>query len=544
VLGATLALCAGACGGGSGHGAQPVSSGGKAPSPVEGGSITYGIDSETSGGWCLPSAQLAAGGTEIVQAVYDTLTVPNAKGQFVPYLARSVSHNQDYTQWTIALREGITFHDGELLNAAAVVQNLDAYRAGPLWGVVFADIADVRPVDNLTVLVTTRVPWIAFPAFLWGTGRVGIAAPAQLDDPATCATNLIGTGPFSLKNWVPNDSLVVTKNARYWQRDRAGNALPYLDEITFRPEADTSQRVNGLKGGDLDLIHVADGQQIAGLRNDAQAGLVKLLESERGAEVDHTMLNAGKPPFDHRSCRLAVANATDTEALRERADAVTPIATQPFAPKTPGYQRNSGYPSYKPDDAKKLLDQCTNELGVDELRFTLDSTPDPPVQALASAMQDQMAKVGIRVELAPPTAQSQYIDLAVAGQFQAILWRNFPSTDPDTMYPWWHSTTVQPGTDATVRNPVNFSSISDPVIDHDLALARSEPNPVRRNLLYQEIGRQFAKEAYNLWGWYVDWAFAARPGVSGLQGVDLPNGDHRGVPITSVQPVLGLWVRR
>jgi ABC-type transport system substrate-binding protein len=112
------------------------------------------------------------------------------------------------------------------------------------------------------------------------------------------------------------------------------------------------------------------------------------------------------------------------------------------------------------------------------------------------------------------------------------------------MYPWWHSTAVQPGTDATVRNPVNFSSISDPVIDHDLELGRSEPDPARRKLLYQEIGRQFAKEAYNLWGWYVDWAFAAGPRVNGLQGVDLPNGDHRGLPITSVQPVLGLWVGR
>jgi peptide/nickel transport system substrate-binding protein len=544
-IGAVLALLAVACSGGTREaGDEDRTARPRAPTPTEGGSITYGIEAETVGGWCLPSAQLAAGGAEIAQAVYETLTVPYANGRFVPYLARSINHNQDYTQWTIALREGITFHDGEPLNAAAVVQNLDAYRAGPLWGVVFADISDVQPVDNLTVLVTTRVPWVAFPAFLWGTGRVGIAAPAQLDDAAKCATNLIGTGPFSLKSWVPNDSLVVTKNSRYWQRDRSGKALPYLDEITFRPREDTSQRVNGLKGGDLDLIHVADGQQIAGLRTDAQAGLVKLLESKRGAEVDHTMLNAGQAPFDHRSCRLAVAYATDTEALSERAGGVTPIATQPFAPRTPGYQRNPGYPSYNPDDAEQFLRQCTSEMGVDELRFTLDSTPDPPVQALANAIKDQMAKVGIRVELAPPTTQSRYIDLAVAGQFQAILWRNFPSADPDTTYPWWHSAAVQPGTDTTVRNPVNFSSISDPVIDQNLERGRSEPDPARRKLLYQEIGRQFAKEAYNLWAWYVDWAFAARPRVNGLQGVDLPNGDHRGLPITSVQPVLGLWVRR
>ncbi len=544
MVGITLALCAVACGNPGDRTGQSAGPDGKGSSPVEGGSIIYGIEAETLGGWCLPNAQLAAGGTEVVQAVYDTLTVPNAKGQFVPYLARTVDHNPDYTQWTIELREGITFQNGEPLNASAVVQNLDAYRAGPLWGSVFADISGVGAVNSLTVRVTTRVPWVAFPAFLWGTGRVGIAAPAQLDDAATCATNPIGTGPFSFKSWSPNDSLVVTKNSRFWQRDRSGNALPYLDEITFRPQEDSSQRVNGLKGGDLDVIQVSDGQQVAGLRDDEQSGLVKLLESSRAAEVEHTMLNAGKAPFDHRACRLAVAYATDTDALSERTGGVTPIATQPFAPRTAGYQRHPGYPSYDPDEAEQFLNQCKSELGVDELRFTLDSTPDPPVQALANAIRDQMAKVGIRVELAPPTTQSRYIDLAVAGEFQAILWRNFPSTDPDTLYPWWHSTVVQPGTGAMVRNPVNFSAIGDPVIDRSLELARSDADPARRRRLYQAIGRQFAKEAYNLWAWYIDWAFAARPRVNGLQGVDLPNGDRRGLPITSVQPVLGLWVRQ
>jgi peptide/nickel transport system substrate-binding protein len=256
------------------------------------------------------------------------------------------------------------------------------------------------------------------------------------------------------------------------------------------------------------------------------------------------MLNAGKAPFDHRSCRLAVAHATDTEALSELTGAVTPIATQPFAPKTPGYQRRPGYPSYNPDDAEQFLNQCTNEIGVDELRFTLDSTPDPPVQALANAIRDQLAKFGIRVEIAQPTTQSRYIDLAVAGEFQAILWRNFPGPDPDTLYAWWHSTAIDFRTGAMIRNPANFSSINDPVIDRDLEMGRSEPNVAKRRLHYQEIGQQFAKEAYNIWGWYIDWAFAARPRVNGLRGPDLPNGDRRGLPITSVQPVLGLWVSR
>ncbi len=100
-LGAGLALLAAACGGGGGGGggggtgAQtniPKDTG----KPVQGGSITYGLEAETLGGWCLPDAQLAAGGIQVEQAIYDTLTVPNDKGEFVPYLAKSISHSDDY----------------------------------------------------------------------------------------------------------------------------------------------------------------------------------------------------------------------------------------------------------------------------------------------------------------------------------------------------------------------------------------------------------------------------------------------------------------
>lgn len=540
-VGITLALFLAGCG--IQHGTDEPSRSNPKIAPVEGGSITYGIESETTGGWCLPEAQLAAGGTEVAQAIYETLTVPNASGQFVPYLAKSIAHNKDSTQWTITLRDGITFHDGEPLHAAAVVQNLDAYRRGPLWSAAFDDIADVRAVDNLTVLVTTKVPWIAFPAALWGTGRLGIAAPAQLND-ANCASNLIGTGPFTLRSWVPNDSLVVTKNPHYWQRDESGRPLPYLDQITFRPQEDTSQRVNGLKGGDLDLVQVVDGQQIAGLRDDAKSGLINLLVTGRAAEVEHVMLNTARPPFDRRSCRLAVAHAIDVDSLSQETGAGTRKATQPFAPDSPGYQRDPGYPRYDAENAKQFLSECTSELGTSELRFGLDSTPDPPVQALANAIKDQLSKVGIRVELASPTVQSEYIDVAVRGEFQAMLWRNFPSTDPDTLYPWWHSTAIDPNTGATVRNPVNFSSIGDPVIDQSLEQGRSEADPAKRRHVYEEIGRQFAKEAYNIWAWYVDWAFAAQSRLEGLRGPRLPSGDRRGLPITSVEPVLGLWLRR
>ena len=120
--------------------------------PKRGGSLVYGLEAETLGGWCPQSAQLAAGGIQVASAIYDTLTAPNDKGEYVPYLAKSVDHNADYTQWTIVLRDGIQFHNGEPFNADAVKMNLDGYLSGILFGLVFADVNSVTVTGPIMVL--------------------------------------------------------------------------------------------------------------------------------------------------------------------------------------------------------------------------------------------------------------------------------------------------------------------------------------------------------------------------------------------------------
>jgi peptide/nickel transport system substrate-binding protein len=553
-----LALFAAACGGGGGGGggtgaqkAIPKDNG----KPVEGGSLTYGLEADTLGGFCPPSAQLAAGGIQVFQALYDTLTVPNDKGEYVPYLAKSVTPNADSTQWTIALRDGITFHNGSPFNADAVKLNLDRFRRGVLFQFVLPDVSDVSVVDPMTVRITTKVPWVAFPAFLWSTGRLGMAAPEQLNDEATCSRNPIGTGPFKFQEWTPNDHLTAVKNPNYWQKDKSGNQLPYLDQITFRPQEDVSQRVNGLKAGDLTMIHTTDGQQITRLRDDVKSGSLKMLESDRAAEIQHTMLNSGRPPFDNVNARLAVASAADRNSLNLLTNnQVSATWDQPYAPETLGYQKDAGFPKYDPKKAEEFVNKYKQDTGQSELHFTLDSPPDPNIQQLAAAIKSQVEKVpGITVELKPPIEQSQYISYAIgggdAGQYQAILWRNFPGGDPDTLYQWWKST-LPNAEGQPARNLVNFGRINDPQIDQDLVQGRSETDPAKRKAIYEDIGKQFAKNAYNVWGWLTLWAFPAQPNVNGLAGPDLPgpnaagDGGSRGVPIASVEPVLGLWLSK
>ena len=215
-----------------------------------------GLEAETTGGYCLSQAQLVVSGIQVAAAIYDTLTAPNTKNEYVPNLAESVTPNATFNEWTIKVRPNIKFHNGEPLNADAVKQNLDAWLKGRLIQFVYSNVASVDKGDDLTVKVTTKTPWPAFPAYLYLQGRAGIMAPAQVGNEATCATNMIGTGPFKLapNGWKVNESLTVEKNPNYWKKDAKGTQLPYLDKITFVPIPDSPTRDTQLQGGQLDMI--------------------------------------------------------------------------------------------------------------------------------------------------------------------------------------------------------------------------------------------------------------------------------------------------
>ncbi|HTO00741.1 MAG TPA: ABC transporter substrate-binding protein, partial [Microthrixaceae bacterium] len=303
VTGAALAatLVLGACGGDGGSSSGTDSKKTDDTSkPVYGGKLTYALEAESADGWCLPEAQLAIAGIQVARTIYDTLTAPNAEGDYVPFLAEEVTPNTDFTEWTIKVREGVKFHNGTALDATVVKNNLDAYRGtyparNPLlFRFVYSNIKDVAVKDPLTVVVTMNGPWSAFPSALYGSGRIGMMAQEQLDDPETCDTKLIGTGPFSLVEWAQNDHLLTKKNPDYWGTDADGGQLPYLDELEYRPIIEASSRTNALLGGDVNAIHTSTPEQIDALRNADSEGKVTNFESDKFAETTFGQLNNSK----------------------------------------------------------------------------------------------------------------------------------------------------------------------------------------------------------------------------------------------------------
>jgi peptide/nickel transport system substrate-binding protein len=503
---------------------------GAAATPKQGGEVVWGLEAETTGGWCLPQAQLAVSGIIVANAVYDTLVALNARGEYVPFLARSVTPNATYDQWTIQLREGVTFHDGTPLDAAAVKLNLDTYRGlnpripARLTPFVFANVADVQVTGPLTVQVTTKTPWPAFPALLYGGGRYGIVAPAQLNDPATCATNLIGTGPFEKESWRPNESFVAVRNPDYWRTD-----LPRLDRIVFRPVPDATARLNQFVGGQLDVMHTTSIDSIVTLREEARNGKAQLFESSRGGDVAYMMLNSSKPPFDDPIARQAIAYGRNVEQINQiRNRGIPKLANGPFGPGSMGYVKDNGFPEPNLAKAKKLVAEYEAAHGT-KLSYEYLTNPEPDTLAIAQLVKEQAAKAGIDVSIRT-VDQSTLINEALAGNFQAMGFRNHAQSDPDAQYVWWHS-----------GSPVNFGRIDDPEIDRLLDAGRRETDPEKRAEVYRDLNRRFAQQIWNLWSWYTVWAVAAKPDVKDVLGAPLPDGGGKPAFLGGFVPVSGEW---
>lgn len=509
-----------------------------AGAPVPGGEITYGLEAETNGGYCLQEAQLAISGIQVTRTIYDTLAAPDEAGVIQPFLADSIESNADATEWTIKIPEGIMFHDGTTLDAQLVADNLNAYagkypaRKPALFIFVFLDVDTITATDPLTVVVKTKRPWVAFPWFLWSSSRLGIMGRSQLDADSTgCANNLVGTGPFKLDSWTVNQELVASKNENYWMKDSDGNALPYLDKITYVPISEVAQRVNALESGQIDAMHTSDTEQLAQrLRPLQDSGDINILESDKFGETNYTMLNSSVEPFNNKNARLAVAQAMNTELLIEvRGGGIGTPASGPFAEGVEGYLEDSGYPTYDLDKAKEAAAAYEEETGK-PLEFAYTYVTSESGTLTAQEIQTQMEEAGIKMTLEPAGDQATTINKALAHDFQAVGWRNHPGADPDTQQVWWYT-----------GSPVNFGAINDPGLDALMDAGRSETDPEARTAIYEDLTRRFASEVWNVWGSWAVWAVASTPNVHGLSGETMSKGAN--FPgLGAGHFVTGVWV--
>jgi peptide/nickel transport system substrate-binding protein len=528
----TVAACGGGDdeegGGGGGNGDGTTTT---APStePVRGGTLVYAVEADTSAPW-LPSAMICAAAchSTVGRTVFEPLVILGSDGEPYPYLLESFTPNADFTQWTLTAREGIKFHDQTDLNGDAIAAHIEAARNSALLAAAVAPISGVASDGALSATVSLSEPWPAFPVYL--NSQLGyVPSPtwaAAVAAGTADATEPVGTGPFEYESYESGDNgrFTATRFADYWRGDGpnsvTGEGLPYLDAIEVRFIPDSQARSQALLSGDIDMLQTANGVEVTDL--EAEDGInVTLLDSPFEVETGYNLINqqetdaSGNPnPFHDIRVRQALAMATNNEVLSEtRTAGRYAPANGPFAPGVDGYLEDTGYPEYDPEGARALLEEVSAETGA-PVAISYKTTNDPFNLTTAEVLKEMWEEVGFEVSI-DQIPQGEFINQALAGNFQIFGWRLHAGTDPDQQFVWWSSTT-------TTGIALNFGRIIDEEVDRLLGEIRTQTDPDARRQAAEDLNRYFAEQVFHAWNWWVFWGLAHADNVYNVAGLSIP----------------------
>ena len=475
--------------------------------PVDGGTLIFGVEAETPDGWSPTTTQCAVSCHTVMRAIFDPLTITDAGGTPQPYLLESFESNEDHTVWTFKMRPGITFHDGSPADAHALATHFENLLSVALAGQTLRRLEGWEVVDDLTLRLYSDASFAGLPGGL--TGQLGyLAAPSQYADPDGAA-NPVGTGPFVFKSWIPDQELVVERNPNYWKTDADGGALPYLDRIVFRPILDASSRRVALDLGDVHVTHSDDGLEFDGYSEN-----FKTVEERSFLQTRHLLLNNAVAPFDDVRARRALAHCTDHETfnLLRTGDAFD-IANGPFAPNTPGYLAENGFPTYDLEAGRSLWAQVP-----DPGTIRLGTSGDAVDRTSAELLAQMWNACGLDVQI-DQLDQGALIRNAVMGNFQVNIWRNHDGISLATERVWWHS-------NFTSGLALNLGRIRNEVLDEALDRATVTTDRTELRQIAEEVNRIFAEGVHNVWLHWVRWILPHRDDVQNLARITMPDGSE------------------
>ena len=426
-----------------------VSACGPSPATDEGGVLTVVQSSVDIGDPHIVSDGLAS--RSIIKTTYDALVERDAGGVYRPALAERWEVGEDARRWTFHLRDGVTFHNGEMLRASDVVATLGRVLDPSIGGAfgtegVFASYlgtAEISAVDDLTVRIVTEDPMADLLDLVVDMPISPESALADL--PGT----YVGSGPYRIVEQSQTEVVMAAHDA-YW------GGSPEYAEVRWVAEGDPDARVAAVVEGRADI---AAGIGIEGRDRIAAEGDVRPHEMGSGLAIIF-MLNAFEGPTSDRRVRQALNYALDRDAII--AD-ITGGAARPLnGYLTPGhFGYDSGTPPY-PYDPERALSLLT-EAGYPEglsLTFDIPQVMPDEMPALSRTMAEQYRRVGITLEVVEHADRSGYSqmvrrkEIADGAGFDSSPWSTYrvlrEKIHSGIRGPWWEGY-ANPEVDALIE---------------------------------------------------------------------------------------------
>jgi len=386
----------------------------------------------------------------------DLIHINRASQETEPALAKSWSVSKNGQVFTLKLRQGLRFSDGQPFDADDVVFSFQVYLDEKVNSpqrdllVVGGKPIEVQKVDQYTVRFTLAQPYAAAERIFDGLAMM----PRHLLEKSykegqfaqawaltTPPAEVAGMGPFRVKEYVPGQKIVLERNPYYWKVDSGKNRLPYLDELVFLFVGNEDAQVLRFQAGDTDIVSRLGADNYLLLSKDAANHGTEFFDLGPSLEYDFLVFNlndlkskdtdniaAKQAWFQDLKFRQAVSAAVDRDSIVKLVYAghgaalwgnVSPSnklwvdQTLPHPPRSLDRARellkSAGF-SWRSDGA--LLDPQGKVV-----EFSIiTSTSNAQRMKMATLIQDDLSKLGMNVHVVPL-------------EFRAVLDRVFQTHD-------------------------------------------------------------------------------------------------------------------
>ena len=447
--------------------------------------------------------------------MFDQHVPQNSLASIVPDLATNWAWNEEGTELTLQLRQGVKFHDGKPFTARDVKCTWDLrmdlapekLRVNPGKS-AFYNLAEVTTNGDWEVTFHLKRPQPAFPMLIAGDAS-GIY-PCHVP-PAQMRQHPIGTGPFKFLEFKANEHIKVTRNPDYWKPGR-----PYLDGIEYTIIKDPSTANLAFIAGKFDMTFPLFGLTIPLMKNIESQLPHAICELDSGEGINrHLLVNYHKPPFDNPDVRRAMALSIDRKAF---VDTIAQGEGQIGGVMQPPPDGLWGLPSeevkklpgYGPDieanraEGRRIMEQLGYgpEKRLD-IKVTTRNVPlyrDPAVLLI-----DQLKQVYIDGEL-DHIDTPQYFPKIIRKDFTVALNLQTSGPDPDQVLKTFY------GCGASL----NWDGYCNPEVDKLIDRQSEEADAVRRKQVLWEIERKLAADNARPILFYVKGATCRQPWVKGF----------------------------
>jgi len=336
----------------------------------------------------LTATPASATAAVVLYNVQECLVKVDAQGKIVPWLAERW-HTSDNRNYTFFLKKGVRFHNGRELKAADVkfvierAMNPETKHPYPQY---YAAIGDIIVKDDYTITFSLKAPTANFLLNLARQGSV--IYPREAVD--TLKSAPIGTGPFTVADWVRGDRVVLKRSADYHVK-----GLPKVDQVIFRFIADPNAALAALKAGDVDASLFGLGpEHVADLKKD---GRFEIIVGETTNDVIMAMNNSRKPFTDVRVRRAITHAINKPDVVKLAMFGLGRVIGSNVDPLNPYFVDLATAMPYDPARAKKLLAEAGYPAGFEAV---LKVAPQYYYTVRAGeVIVDQLAKVGVRVKI-------------------------------------------------------------------------------------------------------------------------------------------------